>query len=55
MCRLPAKLFQSRNRGSCRFKFNVVGIARDSDVSFNLVIEVLVVSSILSCQRYQRG
>ena len=41
---MNAKKFQSRNRGSCRFKYPSVSRRRDPDTCFNLVIEVLVVS-----------
>ena len=37
--------FQSRNRGSCRFKTSVANWATPPRTCFNLVIEVLVVSS----------
>ena len=38
-------LFQSRNRGSCRFKVVCRVETRHGETCFNLVIEVLVVSS----------
>ena len=39
-------MFQSRNRGSCRFKRTPLEARMYNYTGFNLVIEVLVVSSV---------
>ena len=42
-------MFQSRNRGSCRFKRTSDVIMQAAGSRFNLVIEVLVVSRECDC------
>ena len=48
---LAAVQFQSRNRGSFGFKGTLVVSIAENVVCFNLVIEVLLVSSILGGQK----